>query len=284
MEPIIQTVQDILNERACKHELYTLSGPSRGWCTAIIIILTILVEVAVHANMKFSVSEEKKNSTPEMTANVPSEPQSQESPQAQDVESDKQNVESVDSVPPSAIVRANRLAVAIFLYIPLTVAFAFRMHEASSISHIHTSCHRYIPRGALPNWWILTIFVIVPFISASCAILRALVDCVLFRWGKTVSSLWTACMPLFVVAVLGLFIFEGVKWPIVVMMGRRELSLFAPKGREGEGEGEMRDETRRSVNRADVNVGVDGERSDGLPAYEEACRERKGTKMAGDVV
>ena len=114
---------------------------------------------------------------------------------------------------PSPAIRANRLAVATVLLISLYIAFGFRVAE-----------------WECPPYWGLAIpFTIIPFILGSAAWLRALVDCALVRWKKTLPyanskniSGWPPCAPIVLPVLISIWCARNCA---SVIMGEKRESM-----------------------------------------------------------
>jgi hypothetical protein len=150
---------------------------------------------------------------------------------------------------PSPSTRARRLTRSTILLIPICLVLGFRMAD-----RVSEECIRYISSSAPLNWWD-----IVLLIMAFDAWLRALIDCLLVRWGKGLiypaKSSWGIGWPPFapvslVITVAASLVNKGAKW----VMGKtvaenNDLELEENRG---------------------LIVGIDAENQDvhGPPAYE----------------
>jgi hypothetical protein len=272
--------------RSDKHE----SSAKATWCTIAIIICAILLEIVVHINFETRDSPVKNTDEEEASSLLPEDPpilvseqpQPESEPHAEPRTVEQAKNENAkwnkpiftsccsDSSGPHT--RATRLAIALILYAITLGTFIARIHAATNHPHIDYRCRPYLSIPS-PNWTAITLLNIIPFICATFAFLRALVDCVLVRWKSGLvydfqgdGCPWVPCMPFFAVVVLVYGAFEALKVPIACIMGDWEMSIWtrgaSKKGREEVGED-------------------DGEagREDGLPAYDEIVgseRDRNG--------
>jgi hypothetical protein len=149
---------------------------------------------------------------------------------------------------PSPSTRARRFTRSTILLIPICLVLGFRMANRTS-----GECMRYIASAPL-HWWDIVLFII-----AVDAWLRALIDCLLVRWGKGLrypaKSSWGLGWPPFapvslVITVAASLANKGAKW----LMGKtvaenNDLELGENRG---------------------LIVGIDAENQDvhGPPAYE----------------
>jgi hypothetical protein len=150
---------------------------------------------------------------------------------------------------PSPSTRARRFTRSTILLIPICLVLGLRMADRTS-----EECMRYIASSAPLNWWDIVLFII-----AVDAWLRALIDCLLIRWGKGLrypaKSSWGLGWPPFapvslVITVAASLVNKGAKW----VMGKtvaenNDLELGENRG---------------------LIVGIDAENQDvhGPPAYE----------------
>ncbi|KAF1847907.1 uncharacterized protein K460DRAFT_403222 [Cucurbitaria berberidis CBS 394.84] len=190
---------------------------------------------------------------------------------------------------PSPSIRANRLASSTLLFGLILTAFIIRIREATVPPAISARCLRLLNIPA-PHWHVITILNIIPFVCASFAFLRTLVDGVLVRWGKGLTYklnngryLWTPCMPFMLVFIVLYAVVECIKIPIAFLMGHREVSLWTAnsvdKGKGRAVDIEMQDEeAQRLVGNMDGPVDVDDEDLDGPPAYHEVYSPRVSTE------
>lgn len=191
-------------------------------------------------------------------------------------------------------IRANRLITAIFVYAGVLTFFIIRMRDIR-VPHLrpecagYTSLYRASDKMPVPNWWVVLLLNILPFVCASFGLLRTIVDCALVRWeqglgygDKKADKTWTwpVCMPL---VALWFFPYMAIKvllvFPIACMMGRSLKSAWSnaiSKARTARNDDiEMQsEETRRLVDDVDGAEEAE-EQSDGPPAYDEAVHERE---------
>lgn len=220
------------------------------FCTAAIIILTIIIEVVAHSYKSSQAQEccRKARTTPDLEpegtatttttattatstsngdSNIRSEDGNTETARAEDGDG---NVEQKTKGTPvykphhhiaSPTHRANRFLINTALLIPLIIAFVWRIQETQKTYTAVCMQALNIPGT---QWWAIIIFNIIPFCCACIAWLRTLVDCVLVRWDTDVpSALWPPAWPLTITAavVLG---FGIVSRNIVLwIMGRSDL-------------------------------------------------------------
>jgi hypothetical protein len=150
---------------------------------------------------------------------------------------------------PSPSTRARRLTRSTILLIPICLVLGFGMADRTS-----KECRRYIASSAPLHWWGIVFFIFVVD-----AWLRALIDCLLVRWGEGLrypaKSSWGLGWPPFapvslVITVAASLVNKGAKW----VMGKtvaenNDLELGENRG---------------------LIVGIDAENQDvhGPPAYE----------------
>ncbi|KAF2266522.1 hypothetical protein CC78DRAFT_149644 [Lojkania enalia] len=109
---------------------------------------------------------------------------------------------------PPPLTRATRLVVATFLLISICIAFGIRIYDANTPYYY---CYGSIDP---PNWTAIVFLNIIPFFSACMSWLRALVSCILGRYGMGLDyKKWPPCFPLYPFIALGWFIWESaVRW------------------------------------------------------------------------
>jgi hypothetical protein len=203
-------------------------------CTIATIFLTIILEANVHISPPL-VKPPKDDAT--NTSPCESEHHAEAQPT-----SNPAHQPLGGPTPPS--LRARRLAIACALYPVILTVFTVRMADGTG------------PAGMYP-------LAIIPFIAATFALFRAIVDCVLVRFNTGLTTefgskkgwLWLPCMPVSAVVC------------VVYWMGKRGAGWIMGTGvDEGvvDGEGEEMDGL--------INSGEDEESEDGdrLPAYDEA--------------
>lgn len=204
--------------------------------------------------------------------------------------------------------RATRLAIACILYPIILPLFIIRINDATHIPDIGKQCQQYIPPT---NWPAISVLNILPFTCASLTFLSALVDCVLVRWNTGLPANfenfkaektwpWVLSMPLLGVVGVSTAIFEGLKVPIALVMGDKEISAWTAGSRRYGDEVELRgNEGLRLVEDSDEECEEDEEEEeeddeeaeledendkDGPPAYEEAVPPTSSAigKVGGD--
>lgn len=191
-------------------------------------------------------------------------------------------------------IRANRLITAIFLYTGIITLFIIRMRDIT-VPHLRPECADYISlfrasdKMPAPMWWVFVPLNILPFVCASCCLLRTIVDCVLVRWGlglgysdkKAGNTLvWPVCMPLKALWFLPYMTIKVLMvFPIAFMMGRPLRSAWSnaisktQTTRKDDIEMQS-EEARRLVDDMDGDEEAEGH-IDGPPAYDEAVHERE---------
>ncbi|CAO2647233.1 Nn.00g081550.m01.CDS01 [Neocucurbitaria sp. VM-36] len=186
---------------------------------------------------------------------------------------------------PTPQVRANRLAVSTFLFSLVLMAFIVRIEEATTSPYIDPTCWHII-RATPPNWTAIVFLNIIPFVLASFAFLRALVDCVLVRWNKGLTNdtkserddryFWFPLMPFLLVCGICYVLMELVKIPIAFLMGDREVSLWTSKTKKKVEDTELQgEEAQALVDNVDGRDEVDEQSVGEPPAYDEVCRPRE---------
>ncbi|OAL45205.1 hypothetical protein IQ07DRAFT_648466 [Pyrenochaeta sp. DS3sAY3a] len=299
-----------LNRQKCQDTYGYLESDSASdktiiW-TLVLIACTILIEVFSNGKLDCgepgtTTDEETANVTATGTNIVSAQPETRPAPQPEvQIAGENDGVETTTAVEPkktdscsfccsenpSPQTRANRFVVATVLYIIICVAFGKRIDEATTTPYVDLTCSSII-QPTRPNWVAITFLNIIPFVCASCAFLRTLVDSLLVRWGKALTyqtsgdqCFWSPLMPFMVVLCAGYMVFECIKIPIALLMGNREVSLFTAKSttkrkaeeiemQEGEAQGLVDD----MDGQGDLEDG-DG----GLPAYDEVCSARRSTE------
>jgi hypothetical protein len=237
-------------EAECKHDYFHLLHQGVTFKIVVLtmlgLILTIAIECVVNLSSKpmsktTTESQRPQNSPSEIDAPAPdatdhlahstTEPThidaSDVSPSVEQIKSTKASTTAWCETHPSPSTRARRLTKSTILLIPICLVLGFRIADATSLN-IRDECMRYLASSLRPNWWAITILNIVPFIIAIVAWLRALIDCLLARWGKGLrypaedfSYLgWPPCAPVLFVIMVGavpiiLFVAlldKGAKW------------------------------------------------------------------------
>ncbi|KAH7071248.1 hypothetical protein BKA63DRAFT_493085 [Paraphoma chrysanthemicola] len=276
----------------------TEDSSTATWCTIAIIFCAILLEIVVHTNFgsqkptsKTNSDEEAPSLLPDNTPDLVSEqPQPESEPHAEpppaggqqiDANPDTTEASSASCCPasPSPHTRATRLVVALILYAIALGTFITRIHSATTPPYIDYRCRRYISVPA-PNWTAITFLSIIPFICASFAFLRALVDCILVRWQSSLKHglqddgcFWFPCMPFFGLAVIVYGTFEALKIPVAWIMGDWEISIWTKKMKSVKGTEDIEmggEEARGLMDGVDAvgeDENIDG--TEGLPAYDE---------------
>ncbi|KAJ4377348.1 hypothetical protein N0V83_000173 [Neocucurbitaria cava] len=282
-------------------------------CTLVLIICTILLEIFTHARLdccdfgKEAKDEEaarlaadvSQDSSAIPLTTVVEQPQPQPEPQAEPQPTSINNNQPKPDVTPAEVkkpdfccaenptrhVRANRSALSTLLFGLALAAFIIRMQEATARPY-RDRCSRLV-HATPPNWTAIIFLNIIPFVFASFAFLRTLVDSVLVRWNKTLTYdadkmpfFWAPCMPIMVVFMIAYLLVELVKVPIACLMGDREVSLWTSKikdkGKKKAEEAEMQSEEAQGL--VD-NVDGQDDGDDGSvgrpPAYDEVCSPRE---------
>ena len=190
---------------------------------------------------------------------------------------------------PTPHVRANRLAVSTFLFGLVLTAFIIRIEEATTSPYIDPTCWSII-HTTPPNWTAIVFLNIIPFVLASFAFLRALVDCMLVRWNMGLTNdtkskrddryFWFPLMPFLLVCGICYVLMELVKIPIAFLMGDREVSLWTSKtknkGKKKVEDTEMQgEEAQGLVDNVDGQGGADEQSVGEPPAYDEVCSPRE---------
>lgn len=195
---------------------------------------------------------------------------------------------------PDPPLRASRFAMGLIIYAGILAAFIVRIRDARDQPYIPEPCQEEIGLEG-PDWTAIAFLNIIPFICATFALLRAFVDCVLVRWGKSLGIFstgtfavpWPPCAPVlgilfvvvFVVVVALYLLFECVRIPAALIMGRWEASIWTAEFARGSENGNV-DEERRGeegmglVQNADGGENADGEGSEEPPAYDEAVESK----------
>ncbi|KAH7079474.1 hypothetical protein FB567DRAFT_532650 [Paraphoma chrysanthemicola] len=284
----------------------TENASTATWCTIAIIFCAILLEIVVHISFgslipasKTKSDEEAPSLLPDNTPDLVSQqPQPESEPHAEPPSAEGQQIDakpasteasSMSCCPasPSPRTRATRLVFALILYSITLGTFITRIHSASTPPHIDYRCRAYISVPA-PNWTAITFLNIIPFICASFAFLRTLVDCVLVRWRSGLRNdfqhdgcFWFPCMPFFGLALIVYLTFEALKIPVAWIMGDWDVSLWTQWSQSVKNTENIEmggEEARGLMDNVDV-VGEDEDTdvTEGLPAYDEVVgteRER----------
>jgi uncharacterized membrane protein len=240
---LISRSNDDYVKAQCKHD-YSATFKTVV-LTLLGLILTTLIECVVHSSFKpvsktTTELQHPPNSPSEIDAPTPNatelpahnttEPTSIDasdvSPPVEQTKSNKTSTTVWCEPHPSVSTRARRLTWATILLIPICLVFGFRMGD--TISHFRYECRQFLASSPQPYWWTITFLNIIPFVIAVTAWIRALVDCLLVRWGKGLRYLnkdtsffeWPPCAPIFFVivfAIASLLLFmellnKGAKW------------------------------------------------------------------------
>lgn len=249
-------------------------GPTVVLCTVWGIILTFALEFATHARFGSTSTDPPKaisESRGGDEAVISLLPISSTPPPAEN-DVPQKSIWRPKEIP-TPRTRASRFALGLVIYAGIVTLFSLRMGAAVEESHIPSVC-RGRP-GLGPDWAAITFLNIIPFVSATMAFARCLVDCVLVRYGTFLGNgrsergalVWRPF-------VLFVGVFMVLRFIPALMMGREEVSKFT----RGSGEGargaewgvdeEMRGEEERGlIEHVDGGEGGDGEEP---PAYEEA--------------
>jgi hypothetical protein len=250
--------------------------------TFIIIVLTFSIEAAVHSDVNATSKKKKKTQSAQDEQPRSESPASGASPSSEESNATKDTTKGKSSwcnPNPSPTIRANRLALATILIIPLCVAFGFRIADTAP-PDVRYECREILKSSMQPTWGAIIPLNIVPFIIASVAWMRAFVDCLLVRWGKTLQCInnvegsgigWPPFAPLFwglvMVCLPIMGIWELVKKGAVWMMGSPDTAESATEDIELGGE-----ERVRLVDDVDEAVVDEGEEP---PAYDANWRENE---------
>ncbi|KAF2470367.1 uncharacterized protein BDR25DRAFT_343124 [Lindgomyces ingoldianus] len=201
-----------------------------------IIVLSFFLEIVVHTSLDHRASAteptDSENDVNDLDTPTPSNATLEDRASVTQLTSSEEAINTQDTLTPSNTppdVRAKRLICAIFLITPICIAFGFRIQD--TILHYPTACNcPNNPHIAPPNWWAITIFNILPFVCACSAFLRALTDCILARWNKSLRDEWwpeyapivaIAWMVLILPAVVG-----GIFWFVAMwFMGALETEI-----------------------------------------------------------
>ncbi|KAF2707316.1 hypothetical protein K504DRAFT_458749, partial [Pleomassaria siparia CBS 279.74] len=130
------------------------------------ILLTVAIEIIVHKSMDFVNTKGLSVIDESYDVENPSSDTNTTGPKAR-----KSHTSN-----PSPTTRINRLTMATLLFMPLCVAFGFRLAGSSKV-WVSQDCKQYVH----VNWGVVFIINFVPFITASSAWLRSLIDCTLIR-------------------------------------------------------------------------------------------------------
>jgi hypothetical protein len=190
-------------------------------------------------------------------------------------------------------VRATRLALALIIYPFILILFIMRIKQGPLF--MGADCEIYIPST---YWLVISLVNFLPFACASTAFLRALVDCVLVRFDTGLSDTfsdikskegpmpWMPVLPLFLVFVMILCVFEGLKVSIAWVMGKELGSLFTGSW---EGANDIwAEEASREEEEIGLVEGMEMESEDedegssaGPPAYDEVVRPLADERVKG---
>lgn len=237
-------------EEKCKHDYFDLLHQGVTLKTVVLTLLgltlTISIQCVVHSSSKpmskttleshrspISASEidAPASNAIDLHAHITTEPPpidaSDASPLVEQTKSTKASTTAWCESHPSPSTRASRLTQSTILLMPMCLVFGFQIADTTS-SNIRHECMQYLASSLQPNWWAITFLNIVPFVITVDAWLRALIDCLLVRWGKRLrypaedfSWLgWPPCAPvLYVIMVVAIPVFVfvffldmGAKW------------------------------------------------------------------------
>ncbi|KAF2790700.1 hypothetical protein K505DRAFT_327389 [Melanomma pulvis-pyrius CBS 109.77] len=268
------------SEVHCKHDYFEIWAGGVSFktvaLTLIIIVLTFAIEAAVHSETKQPAHDE--SSRVEDTLATDASPSSDQS----DATETKAKSTRVWCNPnPSPSIRAHRLAHATILMIPLCIAFGFRIAGIAP-PDVRDGCREILKPYMQTAWWAIIPLNIIPFILASVAWIRAFVDCLLVRWGKTVGYLmegeefrfgWPPCAPLFWVLIVALVPVMGlcalVKKSAVWIMGSPDV--------EGNATGDLELGGEERIRLVDDFDGAGSGEDEEPPAYDTNWRENEVT-------
>jgi hypothetical protein len=276
------------NSFECRWQLFREEfdmGPTVALCTIFAVFLTVLLEFATHARFGSTptkppkaYSESQRGDEDVELLPVPSTP----APPCPPAE---QNVPDEAFWPPNEIpdprTRATRFALGLVIYAGVVTLFSIRIWAAVKESIGPSACKG--EKGIGPDWTAIAFLNIIPFVCASVAFVRCLVDCVLVRYGTFLGNgrsergmmVWKPFVLIVgayvVVAGLLRLLLECVKLLPALVMGRSEVSMFTrgfgegSRGMEREIDEEMCGEEERGLIEH-----VDGGEEAEPPAYEEA--------------
>lgn len=218
-------------------------------CSILIPLFTIFLELAVHSYLSYcnTIGNDSKNtnvsshgvSTPVV---VNEQPQLQVPPainatqaellaDAQELEEWKRKSQVTPAcciANPSPNIRANRFIVAVLLYTVVLSAFIVRIHDIDD-PYIRPECRRYVPKSSIPgpNWFVVVLYNIIPFVAATFSMIRTVVDCWLVRSDRGLKyagqssgedwTTWPPCMPFFLLFV---GVRQAFRLPIALLMNR----------------------------------------------------------------
>ncbi|KAF3009694.1 hypothetical protein E8E13_008623 [Curvularia kusanoi] len=298
----------------CEFDYTKGNSPNYGLtvaCTAIICYATVFLEIVVHCNLDGSCSAIRKKAAhtattaslrtnPDRTA-IPTivieQPQlrAQPSLDATDIPTIEQELQPTKNktlpdcccVPsPSPRVRANRLVIAILFYAVILGAFIYRVHSFAD-PYVRPACRRYVQKSDIPgpNWWVVGLFNVLPFVVATFSLIRTVVDCWLVRYGRGLNysgdldwTTWLPCMPF---SLLFLGVKAALMWPIALSMGQPSGNVEGRYWRLAamEGDVEMQsEETRRLVDEHDEGESDYKRSYDGPPTYDVAVNDEDGAR------
>lgn len=202
------------SEVHCKHDYFDIWAGGVTFktvaLTLIIIVLTIAIEVAVHSEVNPSSKNE--------SSSVDDTPASPSSDQSDATKIKAKDTRSWCNPNPSPSIRAHRLTLATILIIPLCIAFGFRIADTAP-PDVRYGCREILKSYMQPAWWAIIPLNIIPLIFASFAWIRAFLDCLLVRWGKTLGYPkegegngigWPPCAPMFLVLLVVLLPVMGI--------------------------------------------------------------------------
>ncbi|KAF2494974.1 hypothetical protein BU16DRAFT_51573 [Lophium mytilinum] len=217
----------------------------------LVVVLTVAIEATVHSNV-----------------NATSEKKTPQSAQAASDAPPSSNNSWWFNPKPSPNIRANRLTLATILFIPLCVAFGFRMAETAP-PNIRWECREILDIG--PTWGAIIPLTIVPFVIASVAWTRAFVDCLLIRWGKglhypnNVAGSGIGWPPVAPILLPLIYIWKFVKKATVWVMGSPDIAESVAGDIELGGEERVR--LIDDFDEAEISEGEEP------PAYDGSLRE-----------
>ncbi|ORY03316.1 hypothetical protein BCR34DRAFT_591613 [Clohesyomyces aquaticus] len=169
------------------------------------------------------------------------------------------------AVSPLPSTRARRFVTATFLIVPATLLFVYIIKHLDPLATIpvQTRCQKFVDPTPVKHWWLVSLFVLLPFTSAAIAWLRSLVSCVLMRWDKGLSyTVWPVCLPGFAFVVPVVACWYLMTWCAGLVMGRpvddegnvKDVELGV---RNGDGQANVAEEERALV--GDWDDGAHGE-------------------------
>jgi hypothetical protein len=281
-------------------------------CSILIPLFTVFLELAVHSPLSCcnTIGNDSDNKTSNACTNVSSHGVStpvvvNEQPQLQvpptlnatqaELLADAQQLEEwkrksqvtpaccIANPPPN--IRANRFIVAVLLYTVVLSAFIVRIHDIDD-PYIRPACRPYVWKGSIPgpNWFVVVLYNIIPFVAATFSMIRTVVDCWLVRSGRGLKyagqsggedwTTWPPCMPFFLLFV---GVRQAFRWPIALLMNRPLGFVGARYDRVATVDGDIEmqgEEARRLVDDHDGDGSdYEGDNAD-PPAYNVAIHDQ----------